>query len=237
MINIYCDESCHLQFDNSDIVLMGGLSCPKENVRLISQKIRRLKVAYGLNENFEIKWTKVSNGQLSFYLDLLALFFDTSYLDFRCVIAPKKGLNNEVFHQTYDEWYYKMYYLLLSKMLDPTKQYAVYVDIKDSNGGAKIAKLKRILESFLYSFHATCLKNIQIVRSDEVSLLQLCDLIMGCVGYANRFIESPQSDLELSPAKVEMCRSLEELAQRPLTHTTPLYETKFNIFVWRPAKV
>ena len=130
-----------------------------------------------------------------------------------------------------------MYYLLLSKMLDPTKQYAVYVDIKDSNGGAKIAKLKRILESFLYSFHATCLKNIQIVRSDEVSLLQLCDLIMGCVGYANRFIESPQSDLELSPAKVEMCRSLEELAQRPLTHTTPLYETKFNIFVWHPAKV
>lgn len=237
MINIYCDESCHLQFDNSDIMLMGGLSCPKEKVRLISQKIRRLKVSYGLSENFEIKWTKVSNGQLSFYLDLLALFFDTPYLDFRCVIAPKKGLNNEAFHQTYDEWYYKMYYLLLSKMLDPTKQYAVYVDIKDSNGGAKIAKLKRILESFLYSFHATCLKNIQIVRSDEVSLLQLCDLIMGCVGYANRFIDSPQSDLELSPAKVEMCRSLEELAQRPLTHTTPLYETKFNIFVWRPAKV
>lgn len=26
MINIYCDESCHLQFDNSDIMLMGGLS-------------------------------------------------------------------------------------------------------------------------------------------------------------------------------------------------------------------
>lgn len=85
MINIYCDESCHLQFDNSDIMLMGGLSCPKEKVRLISQEIRKLKVSHGLNENFEIKWTKVSNGQLSFYLDLLDLFFNTSYLGFRCV--------------------------------------------------------------------------------------------------------------------------------------------------------
>lgn len=241
MVNIYCDESCHLQYDDSNVMLIGGISCPKERVRFVARSIRELKNRHGLNENFEIKWTKVSGGQLEFYKDLLHLFFSTPDLGFRCVVASKKGLNNEAFNQSYDDWYYKMYYLLLSKMVDPTNAYAIYVDIKDTNGGRKIATLKNILENFLYSFRSTCLKNIQIVRSDEVALLQLCDLIMGCVGYANRFLTPLQYDRwrqgQLSVAKLEMCSLLEGLAHRSLTCSTPLSETKFNIFLWSPAKI
>lgn len=235
MINIYCDESCHLQNDDSDIMLMGAISCKKSDVRRFSQDIRRIKSQYGLNPDFEIKWTKVSPAKVDFYIALIEYFFEHN-LQFRCVVAKgKKELDNAAFNQTYDDWYYKMYYLLLSKMLDPTKNYSVYIDIKDTNGGSKVRKLKTILNNFLYSFHETCLEKLQIVKSDEIELLQLCDLIIGCIGYQNRFVYS-RSNVTLSSAKLCMCQKLEELAQRPLEQTTLLSEEKFNIFIWKPRK-
>ena len=36
MINIYCDESCHLEHDDSDIMVLGGISCDKKNIKYIS---------------------------------------------------------------------------------------------------------------------------------------------------------------------------------------------------------
>lgn len=235
MINIYCDESCHLQYDNSDIMLLGAIACNKSNVRRFSRDIRKIKKKYGLDETFEIKWTKVSPAKLDFYLDLIDYFFDHD-LQFRCVIAKgKKELDNEAFHQTYDDWYYKMYYLLLSKMIDVTvDSYSVYIDIKDTNGGSKTRKLKEIIDNFLYKFH-TSLHNLQIVKSDEIELLQLCDLILGCIGYQNRYIK-PMNQEPRSLAKVCMCQRLEEHAKRPLDQSTPQLEQKFNIFVWTPRR-
>lgn len=234
MINVYCDESCHLQNDNSDIMLLGAIACNKANVRRFSRDIRKIKRDYGLDESFEIKWTKVSPAKIDFYLALLDYFFDHD-LQFRCVIAKgKKELDNELFHQTYDDWYYKMYYLLLSKMIDPVDSYSIYIDIKDTNGGAKTRLLKTIIDNFLYKFH-TSLHNLQIVKSDEIELLQLCDLLLGCIGYQNRYIK-PMGNQALSSAKVRMCQRLEERAQRPLEQSTPRWESKFNIFVWTPRR-
>ena len=237
LLNIYCDESCHLQYDNSEIMLLGGIVCDKSKTRILSNKIRSLKRTYGLSANFEIKWTKVSPGNINFYLSLLDLFFSED-LEFRCVIAKgKKYLDNEAYNQTYDDWYYKMYYLLLSKMFDPTNEYSVYVDIKDTNGGRKTKKLFTILHNFLYDFSDSCLKKVQIVRSEESELLQLCDLLMGCIGYENRFL-NPLTipDHAPSEAKIMMCQHLKELSNRPLNRTTPLSESKLNIFVWEPRK-
>lgn len=237
MINIYCDESCHLEHDTSEIMLLGSISCDKRKVKRISQKIRKIKRENGLAENFEIKWTKVSPGKVNFYMSLLELFFEEE-LNFRCVIAQgKKKLDNTAFNQTYDDWYYKMYYLLLCKIVDPTGEYAVYIDIKDTNGGEKTKELRRMLNNFLYSFNQTCLRKLQIVKSHEIELLQMCDLLIGCIGYKNRFLNPLNEKSEtLSKAKIQMCQQLEKLAQRPLNQTTPLSEQKLNIFVWEPRK-
>ena len=237
MINIYCDESCHLQYDDSDIMLLGAVSCSKSLVKQYSKEIRSIKRDYGLSESFEVKWTKVSPAKVDFYKKLLDYFFEHK-LEFRCVIATgKKELDNEAYNQTYDDWYYKMYYLLLSKMIIPTDNYCVYIDIKDTNGGKKTEKLKRIINNFLYKFN-TSLHNLQIVKSDEVELLQLCDLLIGCIGYQNRYLSSYKQmhNHELSDAKIQMCKHLISCAQRPLDSSTPYFDTKFNIFVWKPRK-
>ncbi len=236
MMNVYCDESCHLQYDNSDIMLMGGISCEKMIVKDISHEIRSIKNVYGLAEDFEIKWTKVSPGKLDFYKALIDYFFDNP-IQFRCIIATgKKSLDHESHNQTYDDWYYKMYYLLLNKMIDPTEEYSVYIDIKDTNGGKKARKLQEILNNSLYRFYNTCIQRVQIVKSNEIELLQLCDLLMGCIGFSNRFLNPLiEVDEKRSRAKIEMCQYVENKAQRPLNHKTPLSETKFNIFVWEPS--
>jgi len=236
--NIYCDESCHLENDHSDIMLIGGLVCPKEKVKQVCQEIKEIKIKHGMKADFEIKWTKVSPAKLEFYQELFEYYWRNSYLQFRCVIATnKKRLNNSLFNQTYDEWYYKIYYLLLSKMLDPVKRYYVYIDIKDTQGGKKISRLKTIINNFLYKFSVDCLKNIQIIRSEESNIIQLCDLLIGAVGYKNRFLRDELSNTkEPSQAKTSLCNLLSEYTSRTLIHSTPLTEEKFNLFVWKPRE-
>lgn len=70
MINIYCDESCHLEHDDSDIMVLGGISCDKKNIKYISNKIDYLKSKYKIPKYEEIKWTKVSPSKLEFYIFL-----------------------------------------------------------------------------------------------------------------------------------------------------------------------
>lgn len=237
MFNIYCDESCHLQYDDSNIMLMGGVACKGGFVKKLYKKIREVKKQYGLSESFEIKWTKVSPAKVDFYIALIDCFFNTP-LQFRCVVATgKKNLNHEAYNQTYDEWYYKMYYTLLSKMIESAEEYSVYVDIKDTHGGKKVRKLQEILNHSQLAPYSSCIRKIQIVKSNEVELLQLCDFLLGCVGYFNRFL-SPLSNFNdgKSQAKIEICQYLVSKVQRPLSKTTPLSETKFNIFVWEPRE-
>lgn len=64
MLNIYCDESCHLRLtdNNQEVMAIGGITCNKDNVKEINEKIRILKRDYGINKA-EIKWTKISNSK------------------------------------------------------------------------------------------------------------------------------------------------------------------------------
>ena len=66
LYNIYCDESCHLEKGNSNIMVLGAMSCPKNIRRDIYEDIRRIKVKHGLDRRFEIKWTKVLRSKKNF---------------------------------------------------------------------------------------------------------------------------------------------------------------------------
>lgn len=235
MINVYCDESCHLEKDSSDIMLIGALSCEKKNVPLISDEIRQIKETYGLPRSFEVKWTKVSPAKVDFYSSLIEYFFSKPELGFRCVIARgKKKLDHAAFHQTYDDWYYKIYYQLLSKLLCPDKQYCVYVDIKDTHGSKKTEKLREFVNKHLNSYDYSCLHRIQIVKSDEIELLQICDLLIGAIGYYNRYIRYSNNPQTISRAKQKICSDLiRESRFLPVKSTRP-DEEKFNLFFWEP---
>lgn len=226
--NIYCDESCHLVSDGEDIMILGGISIPLEQVQTVNKQIRELKVKHNLNTSLEIKWTKVSNGKIGFYKDLVRYFFENPYLSFRGVIATKKrSLDYASFNLTHDSWYYRMYYLLLRHMIQIGNIYKVYVDIKDTQGSEKIHKLQEVLNHSLYDFYNETVERVQLIRSHEVEILQLTDLLIGAISYANR-------NKNTSSAKVEIIETIKRLSCRNLIYSSSYNETKFNLFVWTP---
>lgn len=230
MINIYCDESCHLEQDDSNCMVLGAISCPKEKVHMFSEELRNLKVKHGLSKKYELKWTKVSETKLDYFKDVIDFFQENKELSFRAVVADKTHLCHDNFHQTHDDWYYKMYYFLLRYLISPPETYNVYLDIKDTHGGSKVSKLQDILNHTLYKFYNETVKNIQIIRSDESELLQLSDFILGAVAYKNRNLSSSNS-------KLELCRYLESATSTSLISSSLLNNTKFNIFMWKPRNI
>ncbi|PHK93892.1 hypothetical protein CR162_16535 [Pseudoroseomonas rhizosphaerae] len=234
VVNLYCDESCHLEHDDSPVMVLGALACPAAAARPTSAAIHALKARHGLAPGFEIKWSKVSPGRLAFYLDLVGLFFATPELRFRAVVIPdKKSLDHAAFSQTHDDWYYKMYYQTLLPFLAADAEHRVYLDIKDTRGGAKTEKLHDVLCTALRDPFRSRVSRVQQVRSHEVAPMQLADLLIGAVGYANR-------QLRTSPAKLALVEALSAGGRPPghprsLSSTSYLSETKVNLLMWRPA--
>ena len=228
IFNIYCDESCYLENDNIPVIAWGSVICEKRFVQDLSKKIRVLKTEHGLGPDFEAKWTKVSPAKKGFYLALIDLFLEDTRLRFRGLLAPdKKLLNHEVFNQSHDEWYYKMYFLMLRQILAEPECYHIYLDIKDTNGGPKIKKLHEYLANGIKDFDRRHIERVQQIRSHESELLQIADLLIGSLTYANR-------GLNISIAKTAVLDRLrEKLGEQVLIKTSDLSSTKFNVLLWQ----
>ena len=225
--NIYCDESCHLENDHQKAMVLGAIWCPIKEKQVISNRIRDIKVKYGLKPSFEIKWTKVSPAKFDFYVELLDYFFDVDDLHFRALIVPDKSLlDHPSFGHDHDKWYYKMYFDMLKVIFEPEARYRIYLDLKDTRGGAKVKKLHEMLCNNMYDFSREIIERIQLVRSEEIELLQLADLLIGIISYLNRGLSG-------SSAKLKLIERMKNRSGYDLTRTTLLREKKVNIFVWK----
>ena len=197
--------------------------------REIAVRIREIKQQHGLPAKFEIKWTKVSPAQLPFYLDVLDYFFDDDDLHFRALIVPDKSkLRHDEFQQSHDDWYYKMYFDLLKVILSPDAAYRIYLDIKDSRSADKVAKLHEVLGNEKYDFNREIIEQVQTVRSHEIQQIQLADLLIGVISYANRGLGS-------SKAKISLLDRMRARSGYQLTNTTLYKENKVNLFRWKAS--
>lgn len=228
--NIYCDESGHMENDPEKVMVLGAVWCPLEKARGISVRIREIKTRHKLKPDFEIKWTKVSQSKVQFYLDLLDYFFDDDDLHFRALIVPDKSrLRHQDFGQSHDDWYYKMYFDMLKVILSPNAKYRIYLDIKDTRSAAKIAKLHEVLCNSLYDFSRSIVERVQTVRSHEIEILQLADLLIGAVAYVNR-------ERSGNAGKASLVARMKERSRYALTITTLLREEKVNLFRWHATE-
>jgi len=226
--NIYCDESCHLEHDNINVMLLGAIWCAKEKKAEIFKRIREIKTEFRLSPDFEIKWNKVSPAKKDFYLRLIDYFFDDNDIFFRALIVPDKSvLNHEQFNQTHDDFYYKMYFDLLKVILSPSNCYNIYIDIKDTRSQYKVLKLTDILRNNHYDFDKKIINRIQQVKSNEVELLPLADLLIGAIGYNCR-------GLQTNSAKLAIIKRIQERSKYSLNNSTLYREDKLNLFFWKP---
>lgn len=230
LYNVYCDETCHLEHDGKKAMVLGAVWCPKAKIREVNERIREIKRKHGIPAQREVKWTKVSPSKAELYRDLIDYFFDDDDLHFRCLVIPdKSALNHEAFGQTHDEWYYKMYFDMLKTIFRTDGGYDVYVDIKDTNSADNVAKLADVCANDVYDFNHKIVRRIQPIRSHEVQLMQIVDILVGAVGYRHNYSARIPG---MSQTKIDLVNRIVERSGYRLTRSTLLGERKFNIFVW-----
>jgi hypothetical protein len=240
-INIYCDESCHLQNDKEPVMVIGAVYCPIEKKEEIFERLYSFKVKHNLipknkkndKDNrpyYELKWNKVSKSKIEYYKDVINYFFDDDDLQFRVlVVSNKTDIDYEKFNHTHDTFYYKMYFGMLKAILNPENSHHIYIDIKDTKSKEKVHKLEQVLRNDKYDYSKEIIKKVQQVRSHEVEILQLADLLVGATAYVNRGLAN-------SKAKNELINLIKHRSKYSLTKSTLLKERKFNVFIWEPQK-
>lgn len=229
--NVYCDESCHLKHDGINDMVIGAIWCDQQQVKKVNCDIRDIKEKKGIAPRAELKWTKVAPVKKDVYEELVNYFFDNPWLHFRCIVIPEKNdLDHMRFCQTHDDWYYKMYFDMLKGVFSSTDIYEIYIDIKDTHSNRKVKKLEEVCRNSIYDFAGTSIKRIQPIRSDEVQLMQLVDVLIGAVTYQNRRFPEEHKKSETKLGLIDLIQKRSGLE---LIKTTLLREDKFNIFVWR----
>ncbi|MBQ9120108.1 MAG: DUF3800 domain-containing protein [Lachnospiraceae bacterium] len=231
--NVYCDESCHLEKDLSPVMILGAMYCPAENKKQIYDEIRAIKAKHNISSFFEIKWTKVSASKIDFYLELLDYFWNNQDLLYRGLVASgKQSLDHDKYNGgDYDLWYYKMYYRMLDPVISPNDKYHIMVDIKDTRGGKRVAKLREVLCNNIYDFKKEVIDQIGQINSKESEILQLADLINGALAFYHRGLAD---NLDSNAGKIGFVRALQKYVD--LDNNTKYGERKFNLFIWKPKE-
>ncbi len=226
MLHLYCDESRHLPHDREPFSLLGLLGCGSERAHEYNIAIAELWKEYKLPAQFEAKWTKVSKGALPFYKALLKWFLATEDVSFRCLILPEKQRVYAALPESRREHlYYRLYFQFLRGAIEPENRYRIFLDLKDTRGREKIAELRRLLSTD--ADDAKAVETLQHIRSHEVRLAQITDLLLGAVGFARR----QRSEAE-SPAKRVLVQLLEEGLGQSLKSDSPPGSTKAVFATW-----
>ena len=90
-------------------------------------------------------------------------------------------------------------------------------------------KLHEVLANKLHDFKHQCIERVEQLRSHESELLQITDLLVGALTYANRGLGN-------NTAKAIIIKQLQEnLGENALSETSFRTAAKFNILVWQVA--
>ena len=235
LYNVYCDETCHLENDGINDMILGAVWCPQEKLKEINHRIREIKRRNGVSERMELKWTKITPAKVDMYKDIINYFFDDDDLHLRAIIVPDKGkLDHQKYHQTHDDCYYKMYFTMLKVIFAPQDCYEIYIDIKDTNSYRKSQKLLDVCCNSMYDFSHRIIKRVQPIRSDEVEIMQIVDLLIGALGYINRNFPDGFQKRAAAQEIIDLIKQHSGYALKP---TTLLREEKCNLFVWEAGEI
>lgn len=220
---VYCDEA------NPDVLtsekphvrhmLIGSLWLPSEIRAALKDEIRALRerhMAWG-----EIKWSKASPNKREFYLSLADLFFSRGEnLRFRCIVVDHTHLDMALLDNDGELGFYKFYYQLLHHWITDFNEYRIFCDIKSNRDPKRLPVLAQCLARANLT---STIDSIQSLPSNEVVLIQLCDLLLGAA--SSRINDT----LRPGTVKTEFVERLEQGLGRQLSPTLRT-EDKFNIF-------
>lgn len=222
--NIYIDESCHLEHDNSNIMCIGYTHVPEDRYIEFRRAIKILKLKH--KSPTEIKWNSLSKSRWELYKELIDLFFCND-IEFRAILIKDKNNFGPKSFSRKDQhsYYYKsLSHLLQNKVFLEKNSYQVFLDVKDTRGKQRIKFLQSELD-----FHfpkKSPFVSFQHLHSDDNEFLQLTDLFIGAICYKARNLDKAENASEI---RVKIINYLEKVYGYTLNDGTAPWDTKFYI--------
>lgn len=227
-INFYCDESCHLEHDHSRYMVLGMIYCLKNEIKAINETIKKIKNKNNITSFSEVKWSKLCKTNEQLYCDLLEYFFDSkNNLSFRAIIIDKNKLNHKKFKQTHEDFYYKMYYYLLSYKIQPLMKNKIYIDEKDTHNAERIKKLGSVLKNKFYDYDNNKILPIQVIKSHEIQIMQITDILTGAVSYCLN------NKAKINEGKKNILNIIESSIKHKISKEKNFHGMKFDLFYFK----
>ena len=221
-VNIYCDESRYSNNEDPYLVI-GAVKCLRYKKPEIVNALTEIKRAHGIGGEFG--WKTVSSNKEDFYKAVLRWFANCDDLLFRCVVANKRHL----WSRDDEGGFYVVYHQLLFHWFSQGCSYHVFLDRKKNSNRRRVDQLRYKTKRDTPS--GCVLECMEEVESDECVLVQLADLLIGCVGYKWNGRDDNDRYPMASPFKAELCSYLAKMLNRPsLKLATGPGESKFNVF-------
>lgn len=180
--HVYADES---RQDAHRYMLYGLVFVPRgesENALLADLSAFRMRE----NLTAEMKWGKVSKGMLSVYKEYADIFFSHPAAEFKCLVVDTHKIDYRAFHNNDREAaFFKFYFYAISRNLNPTHQYVVYADDRQTKQPLRWFELQAQVNYHWLQRGAkeAVVRNLSPVDSKRHDLLQLADLFIGAIGY------------------------------------------------------
>lgn len=83
---------------------------------------------------------------------------------------------------------------------------------------------------YIRDFSKRIIKQVKPIRSDEVQIMQITDVLTGAFGYNNRVFDDSE---KRSVAKRRIIELIQKRSGYTLQKSTLLREDKLNLFVWK----
>jgi hypothetical protein len=222
---VYCDEALPDLFTSrhprARYLMIGSVWLPAALREDVKDKVTALRAKHAVWG--EIKWTKISPSKVEFYAEIVDLFMSYgTEMRFRCIAVDRTQVNLELHGNDGELGFYKFYYQLLRHWILDANAYQFFCDLKSNRDRTRLQVLRHCL---VHSNKLAKIENVQALPSPQVTLLQLCDVLLGAA--SSRI----NGTLRAGSAKEQIVQRLEtRLDLRGELAATGAAEKKFNIF-------
>jgi hypothetical protein len=247
-MRIYADESC-TRANQGLYMVIGGIICDKETVKLIRKEINQLKKDENLPSDFEFHFSQMKVDNVELYKKLIDIFFKF-YFE-KCDI--KRGINeqrfyrkicfealliehNKIDHNLYSagnselgffRFYYQLLFYSVKKHYVKGKQFHITIDRINTTDKKIVHDLQSRLFNELIDITPNPIQNLQKQDSKAELMLQMADVILGLVSFSWNKLPGESS------TRLDAKRSVVEYAidKHKVDYSKTTYKTcSFNIW-------
>lgn len=227
-MRIYTDES-RTQAQQGLYMVIGGIVCDKETSKELRRAIQLLKTKHNLKNTFEFHFSNIDSSKIEIYKELCDIFclFYTQKCTYKRGIHKKntyrricfEGLlitHAKIDHTKFSQGdpelgFFRFYYTLLANTLQKhyfeSRQFHITIDDIHTKDPKMVSKLQIRLEKSCLPDVQNPIKTVQPQDSKAELLLQMADIILGCVSFAWNTL--PTSTSKNIDAKREIVEYLE----------------------------